>query len=249
MPSREFINSYPQEFGSIASARFDEVNYPKTTVVICTLNEEKNLIHVLPKIPSWISEVILVDGHSTDGTVNVAKTLRPGIKVFHQHNKGKGDALRNGIRQANGDIVITLDADGATDPKEIPKFVKSLLSGSDFAKGSRFALCYPVGKASHRVFGNLLIAAIFNVLYCTKYTDLCSGYNAFWKKTLKCFSLESNDCFEDEPLLIARVKRAGLVMSEVGHRDLGRIYGESKAPSWRQGFKAIQTIVRERFLG
>lgn len=190
-----------------------------------------------------------MDGHSTDGTVAEAKRLRADIKVFYQSRKGKGDALRNGIKHANGDIIITLDADGATNPEEIPKFVESLVMGYDFAKGSRFILSQPVGKPTHRIFGNLLIASVFNILYGTRYTDLCSGYNAFWKKSIEKIDLASSDCFEDEPLFIARVKKRGLRIAEVPHHDLGRIYGAGKAPSWRQGFKAMKTIVRERIRG
>jgi len=225
---------------------YPEYPYPRVSVVICAFNEEKNLPHVLPKIPGWVDEVLLVDGRSTDRTVEVAERLRPDIRVLYQPDRGKGDALRHGIKHASGDIIVMLDADGATDPKEMPKFIGPLLKGYDFAKGSRFTLSLPVNKASHRIFGNLLIAAVFNILYGSRYTDLCSGYNAFWKKALGRIDLDPSDCFEDEPLLIARVKRVGLRIAEVGHRDLGRIYGEGKAPSWRQGLKAIKTIVRER---
>jgi len=223
--------------------------YPRITVLICAFNEEKSLPHVLPKIPTWVDEVLLVDGHSMDKTVEVARRLRPDIRVLYQPDRGKGDALRYGIKHASGDIVVTLDADGATDPKDMPKFIEPLLKGYDFAKGSRFTSSLPANKASHRIFGNLLIAAVFNIVYGGRYTDLCSGYNAFWKRALERVNFESSDCFEDEPLLVARVKRAGLRIAEVGHRDLGRIYGEGKAPSWRQGLKAIKTIVRERILG
>jgi glycosyltransferase involved in cell wall biosynthesis len=220
--------------------------FPQVSAIICALNEEKSLPIVLAKIPNWVDEILLVDGHSSDMTVQVAKKLRPDIKVFFQPLKGKGDALRFGFKIASKDIVITLDADGATDPEDMPKFIESLLKGFDFAKGSRFSIELPNKKPSHRVFGNLLIAAVFNVLYKTNFTDLCSGYNAFWRKELRRVNLNSNDCFEDEPLLISRAKNAGLKIAEVGHIDLGRIGGESKSPSWRQGFKAIRTITRER---
>jgi glycosyltransferase involved in cell wall biosynthesis len=223
--------------------------HPSVTVLICTLNEEKNLCSILPKIPIWVDEVILVDGHSTDKTVEVAKKLIPSIRLFYQPNKGKGEALRFGISQATKDIVVTLDADGATIPQDIPKFIRSLLTGYDFAKGSRFIVCSPANKASHRVFGNLLIAAVFNLLYACHFTDLCSGYNAFWRKSLEKIDFDSTDWFEDEPLLISRAKRAGLRIIEVGHVDCGRKYGNGKAPSWRQGFKAIKTITRERLYG
>lgn len=220
--------------------------YPRVCVLICTLNEADNLRHVLPKIPGWVDEVLLVDGHSTDGTVELAQQLRPDIRILYQPGKGKGDALRCGIQQASGDIIVTLDADGTTDPEEMPRFVDHLLTGYDFVKGSRFALSRPVGKPRHRIFGNWLIVTTFNILFWKRYTDLCSGYNAFWKKSLERVNLSSADGREDEPLINARVRKAGLKVKEVGHHDKGRFVGESKAPSWQQGFKAIKTILRER---
>jgi len=222
-----------------------EFPHPQVTVVICTLNEEGNLCHVLPKIPAWVDEVLLVDGHSRDKTVDMARKIRPDIRVLYQPEIGKGDALRCGFEHASGDIVVTLDADGATDPEEMPKFTKPLLEGYEFAKGSRFSIRLPAKKPAHRMFGNLLIAALFNILYFSRFTDVCSGYNAFWKKALNGIDL-GGDCFEDEPLLVAKVKKARLSIAEVGHCDLGRMYGEGNSPSWRQGFKAIKSIVRER---
>ncbi len=218
----------------------------KISVIICTFNEAKNLPHVLPRIPQWVDELLLVDGRSTDETVEMAKKLQPAIRILFQPRIGKGDALRFGFKQATGDIVVTLDADGATDPQEMNKFVTKLTLGYDFAKGSRFLIRLPSKKPAYRLIGNLLIAAVFNILYGTRYTDLCSGYNAFWRKNLDNLDLNSKDCFEDEPLLIAKVKKAGLKITEIGHVDYGRIGGESKSPSWRQGFKAIRTITRER---
>jgi hypothetical protein len=163
---------------------------------------------------------------------------------------GKMELLHTGIlARMLRDIIMTLDADGATDPEEMHKFVEPLLRTHDFAKGSRSELGLPVNASSHRIFGNSLIAAFFNILYGSRFTDHCSGYNAFWKNALERVNLKSSDCFEDERLLIARVKRAGLRIAEVGHRDLGRIYGEGKAPSWGQGLKVIKTITTERLYG
>jgi len=104
---------------------------PKITALICALNEEENLLHVLPKIPGWVDEILLVDGHSTDRTVEVARQLNPDVKVLYQPGKGKGDALKCGIKHATGDIIVTLDADGSTDPEEMPKFIEPLLDGYD----------------------------------------------------------------------------------------------------------------------
>lgn len=218
------------------------------TALICTLNEEENLPHVLPGIPAWVDEVLLVDGHSTDDTVLAAKKLRPDMRILFQPGRGKGDALKCGIEQANGDIIVTLDADGTTDPVDMPRFVAPLVNGYDFVKGSRFALSRPAGKPGHRIFGNRIIVTVYNVLFRTNYTDLCSGYNAFWKRAIASVDL-SDWTNQEEPLLNARVRKAGLKVLEVGHHDRGRIGGETKQPSLRQGTGAIRTVIRERFRG
>lgn len=218
------------------------------TALICTLNEEETLPHVLPQIPDWVDEVLLVDGQSTDNTVTVANRLRPDARIVHQPGRGKGDALKYGVEQASGDIIVTLDADGTTDPEDMPRFVEPLLRGYDFVKGSRFALSRPAGKPRHRVFGNWVIVTTHNILYGTNYTDLCSGYNAFWKQAVARVDL-SGWTNQEEPLLNARVRKAGLKVAEVGHHDKGRIGGETKQPSWRQGSGAIRTVIRERFRG
>jgi glycosyltransferase involved in cell wall biosynthesis len=218
------------------------------TALICTLNEEENLPHMLPRIPDWVDEVLLVDGHSTDNTVTVANRLRTDVRIVHQPGRGKGDALKYGIEQANGDIIVTLDADGTTDPEDMPRFVQPLLRGYDFVKGSRFALSRPAGKPRHRIFGNWVIVTTYNILYRTNYTDLCAGYNAFWKQSIARVDL-SGWTNQEEPLLNARVRKAGLKVIEVGHHDKGRTSGETKQPSWRQGSGAIRTVIRERFRG
>ena len=108
------------------------------SVVIPARNEAENLPYVLPRIPAWVHEVILVDGNSTDGTVAVARELWPSIRIVRQQGSGKGAALRTGFAAATGDIIVLLDADGSTDPAEIPIFVGALLAGADVVKGSRF---------------------------------------------------------------------------------------------------------------
>ena len=103
--------------------------YPKITVVICAINEAESLPYVLSKIPNWVDEILLVDGHSDDNTIEVAKKISPDIKLLYQPGKGKGDALKCGVKHASGDIIVTLDADKATDPEEMPKFIEPLLEG------------------------------------------------------------------------------------------------------------------------
>lgn len=153
--------------------------YPTISVIICTLNEAESLPAILTRIPEWVDEVILVDGHSTDRTVEIAREINPGVKVLLQPGKGKGDALKYGIQNSIGDIVVTLDADNATDPAEMPKFIEPLLKGYDFAKGTRFANGFPQNKPKHRILGNMVIALVFDIVFFSRYTDLCSGYNSF----------------------------------------------------------------------
>src|SRR5258708_5281087 len=95
---------------------------PTVTVVVPALNEELNLPHVFARIPADAHEVILVDGGSMDRTVEVARELRPGVIVVHQTRTGKGNALACGFAASTGDIIAMIDADGSTDPAEIPRF-------------------------------------------------------------------------------------------------------------------------------
>jgi glycosyltransferase involved in cell wall biosynthesis len=223
--------------------------YPMVSVVICTLDEEDSLPHVLRQIPGWVDEVVLVDGRSEDRTVEVAHRAYPGIRVVYQPGKGKGDALRHGIQNANGDIIVTLDADGETNPADMELFVQPLLEGCDFAKGSRFLNGHKNHRPRHRLFGNRVITSVFNILFSKQYTDLCSGYNAFWKASIVKIDPWPADGYENEPFINCRAAKRGLKIAEISHADGMRIGGRTKEESWRQGLKAVKTIVRERFRG
>ena len=220
---------------------------PKVTVLVCTFNEEKNLPYVLPKIPKWVDEILLVDGHSSDKTVAIARELIPNIRIEIQPNKGKDDALQYGVSLASGDIVVTLDADGNNDPEEIPNFIGPLLKGYDFVKGSRFLKTKPLHMPRHRIFGNWVLCTELNLLFGTKFTDVCSGYNSFWKKAWE--KIQFPEEFGYEPLILIRAKKSGLNIAEVSSLDTGRISGESKLPSWRQGWGGFKAILKERFRG
>lgn len=219
---------------------------PFISVIIPTRNEAQNLRHVLPYIPSMVNEVILVDGHSTDNTIAVARQLRPSIRIVKQIGWGKGDAIRTGIAVATGDIIVTLDADGSADPKEIPRFVNALLSGHDFAKGSRFTK----GGGSHditfvRLLGNYGLSVLVNMLFRTHFSDLCYGYNAFWKYCFEGLEIDS-DGFEIETLINIRMHKAQLKIIEIPSFEHKRIYGESNLNMFKDGWRVLVTILRER---
>lgn len=220
---------------------------PRVSVVVPALNEAENLPHVFATLPRWIHEVVLVDGNSTDDTVAVARRLRPGLRVVRQTGKGKGDALAAGFAACSGEIIVMIDADGSTDGREIIRFVAALVSGADYAKGSRFA----TGGGSDditlsRRIGNFVLSGMVNRLYGTRYTDLCYGYNAFWASHLDVLT---PDCpgFEVETLMNIRAAKAGLRIHEVPSHERNRIFGASNLRTVRDGWRVLRTILREQW--
>lgn len=217
------------------------------TVVIPALNEAANLVHVLPYISPEVEEVILVDGRSTDDTVEIARMLKPGIRVVQQLGRGKGAALRTGFLAARGQIIVMLDADGSTDPREIPAFVDALVSGADFAKGSRFLRGGGTeDMPSHRKMGNWAFVALVRLLFRGRYTDLCYGYNAFWAHVLPCLQLDG-DGFEIETIMNIRALRANLRVVEVPSFEHRRVVGVGHLRTIPDGWRVLRAIFRERF--
>jgi glycosyltransferase involved in cell wall biosynthesis len=218
---------------------------PRVSVVIPTLNEAQNLPHVFARLPADIFEIVLVDGHSTDGTVELARELFPDVRIVGQTRRGKGNALACGFAAARGDVIVMLDADGSARPEEIPAFVAALCNGADFAKGSRFV---ESGGSSDitivRRLGNAFFTGLVNILHGTRYTDLCYGYNAFWTDCLPVLDVDC-DGFEVETLINIRAAKAGLVIAEVPSFEDDRRFGESNLRPFRDGWRVLTTIFRE----
>ncbi|HUG95334.1 MAG TPA: glycosyltransferase family 2 protein [Pleomorphomonadaceae bacterium] len=234
---------HPQFWGAVV------VPPPTVTVIIPALNERENLRHVLPRIPPMVNEVILVDGASTDGTVEAARQLLPSIRIVQQDGEGKGAALRSGFAAATGDIIVMLDADGSTDPAEIPYFVHALLAGAEFAKGSRFL--HGGGTEDmpyYRRLGNGFFVHLVRRLYGGRYTDLCYGYNAFWRHLLPQLELDG-DGFEIETMINIRALRAQFRIREVPSFEARRVMGVGRLRTIPDGWRVLRTILRERHRG
>jgi glycosyltransferase involved in cell wall biosynthesis len=219
----------------------------KVSVVIPAVNEEPNLPFVLPKIGAWVDEVILVDGRSTDRTLEVARSLLPELKIVHQEGAGKGDALRAGFAAATGDIIVMLDADGSTDPSEIPAFVGALVAGAEFVKGTRFAQGAGTEDMTPlRKLGNRGLVLLVRLLFGGRFSDLCYGYIAFWKRVLPEIDPDS-DGFAIETQMCVRALRARLRIAEVPSFERKRIHGKSNLRVLPDGWLILRTILHERW--
>jgi hypothetical protein len=218
---------------------------PRISLVIPTLNEAENLPYVLPFIPEMVDEVLLVDGHSTDDTIEVARKLFPDIRIVMQEGRGKGSALRSGFKAATGDIIVMLDADGSTDPREIPVYVGALLSGADFVKGSRFM--QGGGTADmpiHRRLGNWGFVTMVRMLFGGHYTDLCYGYSAFWSDVVPMLELDGSG-FEIETMMNIRALCNDLKVAEVPSFEAPRVFGTGRLRTIPDGWRVLKTIFRE----
>lgn len=222
------------------------LQHVRVSVIIPALNEAESLPHVLPRIPAWVHEVVLVDGNSTDATVAVATELRPSIRIVLQEGCGKGAALRTGFFAATGDIIVMLDADGSTDPLEIAAFVGALLGGADYVKGSRFMQGGGTADMPRlRQWGNWGFVCLTNVLFDTHFTDITYGYNAIWRKHINVLALDI-DNWANEIIGNIRVASTGLRVVEVSCFEHERIAGEAKLKTFSAGWQIFKAILAER---
>jgi glycosyltransferase involved in cell wall biosynthesis len=218
---------------------------PTVSVVIPTFNEADNLPFVLPRIPDWVDEIIIVDGGSADNTVEVARKICPKAKVIVDRRPGKGTALRSGFAAVTSDIIVMLDADGSTNPYEIPAYVGALLAGFDYAKGTRFAQGGGTWDMPLiRRLANLAFVILVRTFFGGSFTDLCYGYNAFWTRCLPQLALNVEG-FEIETTMNIHALRSQLKIIEVPSFEAARLHGIAKLRAIPDGWRVVTTILRE----
>jgi glycosyltransferase involved in cell wall biosynthesis len=216
------------------------------TVVVPTLNEEQNLRWLLPQL-THADEVVVVDGQSTDGTLDVVRELCPRAVVVSLPPNGKGGALRAGFATATCDVVVMLDADGSMDPLEMDAYLALIRRGFDVVKGSR----YSCGGGSEdltfvRRTGNRFLTRLANLIYGTKWTDMCYGYIALRRSSIPKMNLDAEG-FEIETQICVHAVTHGLKVAEVPSYELNRRFGESHLHPVRDGLRVLRVLLTARF--
>jgi glycosyltransferase involved in cell wall biosynthesis len=219
----------------------------KVSLLVPAYNEAATIGEVLDRIAElpFETQVIVVDDGSTDGTGEIA--AERGAEVIRQANKGKGAAIRAGIPRIEGEIAVIQDADMEYDPADIPALIEPIERGvADVVFGSRLS-----GGKPQRAYlfwhlvGNRFLSLLTNVLFNTTLSDMETGYKAFRADVLRSLDLREND-FAIEPEITGQICKLNLRIYELPISYYGRTYAEGKKITWRDGFKAIRTLLRVR---
>lgn len=216
----------------------------KVSIVIPTLNEEENLPTVLDNIPDEINEIIIVDGYSKDKTVEIAKER--GLKVIYD-DVGKGSALIKGIKESEGEIIITMDADCSHKTEELGLLIEGIKCGYDICMGSRFIQGGGTEDMEwYRKIGNKFFVFLVNLIWGMNYSDLCYGYRSLKKGVLEKLELESEG-FGIETEMSIKAAKKGLRVLEVPSFEKERAAGKAKLRTFDDGWYILKRIVKELF--
>jgi glycosyltransferase involved in cell wall biosynthesis len=226
--------------------------YTTLSVIVPVYNERNTVAEVIRRIRAvdvpLTVEVVVVNDGSSDGTDKVLAAIEDStVKVVnHAQNQGKGAAIRTGLAEVRGDLVLIQDADLEYDPDDWPKLLDPILKGkARVVYGSRFTGERMNMLPSHWV-GNRILSLVTNILYSSTLSDMETCYKLFDRKVISGITIES-DRFDFEPEITAKVLRKGHRIYEVPISYAGREIDEGKKITWRDGFGALKALVKFRF--
>ena len=223
------------------------------SVIVPVFDERNTVVEIVRRmrrveLPVGL-QIIIVDDGSSDGTRDVLRHLGDSTVtvVMHDRNRGKGTAIRTGLEHVTGDLVLIQDADLEYDPEDWPKLLAPILSGkAQVVYGSRFT-----GERRNMLvlhwIGNRFLSLVTNVLYDTTLSDMETCYKLFERDVLRGITIKS-ERFEFEPEITAKILRKGIRIYEVPISYAGREADEGKKITWRDGFIALWTLVKYRFV-
>ncbi len=221
----------------------------KITAVIPIKNESATIKDVITGVKPFADELLVVDGHSTDTSRDVAETL--GARVILDHGKGKGDGIRVGIQEASGDILVFIDADGSHDPNDIPRLVQPILDGkSDMVIGSRMTggsdeLHGDISRFI-RMTGSHVLLLMINYRWNVRLTDCQNGFRAIKTDVARKINLQE-DLHTIEEEMVMKCLKHGYVVSEVPSHEYERKYGTSTLNLTRTWYKFVWCIFKHYF--
>ncbi|MCM2266184.1 MAG: glycosyltransferase family 2 protein [Elusimicrobiales bacterium] len=224
----------------------------KLSVIIPVYNEAGTILEIISRVRQvqvgMEKEIIVVDGASSDGTRDRLRQEegRPDTRIIYEDRReGKGAAVQKGLRHAAGDIVLIQDADLEVSPEEYPALLKHIVANeTDVVFGSRF-----LGKAKFRyasLLANKVLITLANLLYGTSLTDILTCYKVFRASALEGLAFECKG-FDFDCELAVKLIRKGVKILEIPISYNPRTYGEGKKISWRDGFKSLRVVVKNRF--
>ena len=217
----------------------------KVSIIVFEINEIDGMKAMMPEIrPEWYDELIVVDGGSTDGTIEYTREM--GLNLFVQSEKGVGAALNEAVRKVSGDIIIIYAPDGSFEPEQIPRIVKKIEEGYDVVNVSR----YMNGNKSFddnffTASGNKIFTKLASILFPFRFTDFLYTYLGFRKEVIDTLNIDNKERAWGQILLLRAVKQR-LRLIEIPGIEHKRVGGDVKVPKLRAAWSLVETLARER---